>query len=880
MKTKLHIINEDGKLGCLDGDCVNGPGKLSGKEYDYIGTFKNKKFVKGSYVKYTDITKTIGLYIFNGTFKDQKYDDGNLDIKKNGKRSKYFIGKFQDNKIQGNGSLEVFDDSGENSLYKYVGNFSEGKFSGQGTLTFSDGRTYTGTFNDTKFTSSDGTFETDDIINYTTNAQEITKNCLKGGCENDEGIYKGPLGYYEGEFKNYLFNSESAKLNTTANYTTNNSLTKNFHDPKFEYIGSFVDGKIQGNGKIVFTDKSVYEGKFQDSTILGKGKFTFPNGSLFDGYFETIGVSESKPTYTFKYEDGEINNIVKYVKENPVRRIVADFDENEDESGGETFKQTNLKFLFSESTESKSIEGFDLQTNKPLTKTIKIILQNKTFSNIKFKEKSKTGTLVIPDVRFGLYDIKINVPGYGSYKNTFRVNKNDQEITFLLKRKMPEMKNPLKLTESNTLENIIRKTINEKVNSKKLLMEKTVELIVKGEGNDPYEYKKDGEKYYTRKKGATSWILLTKQSQIDAVKPKFEKSSPAVSDITKNGETTKFPCILKVPNITCNNDLCKTPNYVYTFQNGKAILKVQNWEKITPSEDGYQKENKVPSSREYFCNGDKIMVKLNVNNEENSFELDPIKNEYVGLPDMVVNPELFVDPQDSKIEIPIEDKGKEKNKFLQNIGSKAKNIGGKIASKFDGDSEFIDKLKGVPSNVAQGVKTSVDKMLVKQRSIKQCENKIIEFYNMYSGLLSGTLTMNDVDIKNTESIKQEVTSCATKFSKNLNKNAKERLKRLINIGPGPLQQYFDLNLNLMENSNIYNKPDDMSISNSINKVLKEQSEIKKSSLVEKQIIENRLNFVLNSKTNKKQKLFNEAKELINKGYEKKIVKETVKSYLK
>ena len=72
----------------------------------------------------------------------------------------------------------------------------------------------------------------------------------------------------------------------------------------------------------------------------------------------------------------------------------------------------------------------------------------------------------------------------------------------------------------------------------------------------------------------------------------------------------------------------------------------------------------------------------------------------------------------------------------------------------------------------------------------------------------------------------------------------------------------------------------MSISNSINKVLKEQSEIKKSSLVEKQIIENRLNFVLNSKTNKKQKLFNEAKELINKGYEKKIVKETVKSYLK
>ena len=73
----------------------------------------------------------------------------------------------------------------------------------------------------------------------------------------------------------------------------------------------------------------------------------------------------------------------------------------------------------------------------------------------------------------------------------------------------------------------------------------------------------------------------------------------------------------------------------------------------------------------------------------------------------------------------------------------------------------------------------------------------------------------------------------------------------------------------------------MSISNSIRKVLKEQSEKTKSVLVEKEIIENRINYVFNStnKINKKSVVIKESNNLLKSGYDKKLIKEVAKKYL-
>jgi 5-methylthioribose kinase len=73
----------------------------------------------------------------------------------------------------------------------------------------------------------------------------------------------------------------------------------------------------------------------------------------------------------------------------------------------------------------------------------------------------------------------------------------------------------------------------------------------------------------------------------------------------------------------------------------------------------------------------------------------------------------------------------------------------------------------------------------------------------------------------------------------------------------------------------------MSISNSIRKVLKEQSEKTKSVLVEKEIIENKINYIFNStnKINKKSVVIKESNNLLNMGYDKKLIKEVAKKYL-
>ena len=87
---------------------------------------------------------------------------------------------------------------------------------------------------------------------------------------------------------------------------------------------------------------------------------------------------------------------------------------------------------------------------------------------------------------------------------------------------------------------------------------------------------------------------------------------------------------------------------------------------------------------------------------------------------------------------------------------------------------------------------------------------------------------------------------------------------------------------VLENRDIYNKTNTSSIYNSIRKVINEQSQIKKDLVIEKNIIEKRFQFILNTsdKFDLNENLHKETKQLINKGYNKDIVKRLFRSYLK
>ena len=177
-------------------------------------------------------------------------------------------------------------------------------------------------------------------------------------------------------------------------------------------------------------------------------------------------------------------------------------------------------------------------------------------------------------------------------------------------------------------------------------------------------------------------------------------------------------------------------------------------------------------------------------------------------------------------------------------------------------------------SVSQGEKST-------KEELNYCKTKIKDFYEIYLNVEKQKIKLSQLDLEDLLYAKKNIENCIIKYPSNFDNKTKEYVLNLNRVGyPVENQKYFKLNRTLTENKNIYNKTNNMGISNTIRKVLNEQSELKKVSLVEKQIIENRLNFVLETKSNKKQKLFNEAKDLINKGYDKKLVKDTVKNYLK
>lgn len=183
-----------------------------------------------------------------------------------------------------------------------------------------------------------------------------------------------------------------------------------------------------------------------------------------------------------------------------------------------------------------------------------------------------------------------------------------------------------------------------------------------------------------------------------------------------------------------------------------------------------------------------------------------------------------------------------------------------------------------------------------ETSIKDFYDRYQTFYNKYEKNIQPQPTSVDSDLPDNindlseekkvdlEKQKKIVNDCietyTRKFKRNIfKKNLNKEIIQLANPG-GKVRSFFRIDAQLVESTDIYNKTNDMSISNSIKKVLTEQVEIKKQNLTERKIINDRINFILENTNNRRLNLINEAKKLINNGYNKTIVKEIVNQHLK
>lgn len=92
----------------------------------------------------------------------------------------------------------------------------------------------------------------------------------------------------------------------------------------------------------------------------------------------------------------------------------------------------------------------------------------------------------------------------------------------------------IKLTESD-LVRIVKQVLSEQV--------------VQGSGDDPWEYKKDGDKYYARKKGSKNWVLTGGNAK-ESIKTKIYGGSKTSSNNNKpsssgGGIWDSYPCVSK-----------------------------------------------------------------------------------------------------------------------------------------------------------------------------------------------------------------------------------------------------------------------------------------------------------------------------------------------
>jgi hypothetical protein len=188
----------------------------------------------------------------------------------------------------------------------YVGDFVDGGFHGQGVLTYATGETLRGEFKAGKIYTGEGTVQYHG--SETMQAGIWVDGKMQGaGTEADESLT------YAGEFKDGHYHGQGVIA-----YKTGETLKGEFRKGKiysgegtFKYTtpgdylqGTWVEGKLQGHGRIVKADWRAYEGMIVDGKFHGQGVLAYPTGEVMRGEFKLGKVWAAEGA--MKQKDGSV----------------------------------------------------------------------------------------------------------------------------------------------------------------------------------------------------------------------------------------------------------------------------------------------------------------------------------------------------------------------------------------------------------------------------------------------------------------------------------------------------------------------------------------------------------------------------------------------
>ncbi len=211
--------------------------------------------------------------LYEGSFVANRLNGYGIMTYANGDR---YIGNWSSDQPNGKGRYEF------KTREIYEGDFVRGKFEGQGTMTYVDGSRYSGGWKDNrkqgagKFRSntgqiSEGTWDSGELVMQTnsegglTGAKPIEANQTTDTSSRPSSTSRPDI---------------SKMRNCSAKYCASGTGYFDFPDGS-RYIGNFINGMPDGEGKCFYANGDVYEGGWHVNAPNGEGVMRFASGRVY-----------------------------------------------------------------------------------------------------------------------------------------------------------------------------------------------------------------------------------------------------------------------------------------------------------------------------------------------------------------------------------------------------------------------------------------------------------------------------------------------------------------------------------------------------------------------------------------------------------------------
>ena len=220
---------------------------------------------------------------------------------------------------------------------------------------------------------------------YTDGKETGDRGTFDGQYYSDEEPLKTPRPFVGSESKANKF--QYGTLQDTDDYS--------FYTDNWKYAGNFIDGRIGGNGQIIFLDtKDSYKGQFKNGVIDGSGEyFSASTGKKIKGVFK-----QNDGIISVTTDDGKfIRNIYDLaITSNPI--VNKDSLTINVRKSANLEGVTNFKSTITQGDVTKTFEGTIPNV------TVKLVrVDNK--KDIKLGKSDKNGNFIIKDINLGVYNL-------------------------------------------------------------------------------------------------------------------------------------------------------------------------------------------------------------------------------------------------------------------------------------------------------------------------------------------------------------------------------------------------------------------------------------------------------------------------------------------